>query len=76
MLHSVRFIGELFKIRLVSVKIMRQCILRCLSKPEDEDWLERLCVLLTTIGKELECPTPLPAGKLTKKKSSVEMVCY
>lgn len=55
---------------------MRQCILRCLSKPEDEDWLERLCVLLTTIGKELECPTPLPAGKLTKKKSSVEMVCY
>lgn len=57
-----RFIGELFKLRILSVKIMHQCILRLLSQPEDEESLECLCRLLSTIGKELEFPQPV-AGR-------------
>jgi hypothetical protein len=61
----IRFIGELFKLRILSVKVMHQCILRLLSQPEDEDSLECLCVLLSTIGKELETPMQAPAGRST-----------
>ena len=55
-LGNIRFIGELFKLRILSAKIMHQCILRLLSQPEDEESLECLCRLLSTIGKELETP--------------------
>ena len=51
--------------RILSVKVMHQCILRLLSQPEDEDSLECLCVLLSTIGKELETATQAPAGRST-----------
>jgi hypothetical protein len=47
------------------VKVMHQCILKLLSQPEDEESLERLCTLLSTIGKELETPMQAPAGRLT-----------
>ena len=53
-LGNIRFIGELFKLRILSAKIMHQCILRLLSQPEDEESIECLCRLLSTIGKELE----------------------
>lgn len=33
---------------------MHQCIIRLLAQPEDEESLEALCLLLSTIGKELE----------------------
>lgn len=51
--------------RILSVKIMHQCILRLLSQPEDEESLECLCRLLSTIGKELETPMQVPAGRST-----------
>jgi hypothetical protein len=44
---------------------MHQCILRLLSQPEDEESLECLCRLLSTIGKELETPMQAPAGRST-----------
>nr|CAH0099116.1 unnamed protein product [Daphnia galeata] len=62
-LKTMRFIGELFKLRILSAKIMHQCVLRCLGQPDDEDSLERLCTLLSAIGKELETPMQAPAGR-------------
>lgn len=50
---TVRFIGELYKINMLNDKIMHQCIQLLLSN-EDEDSLECLCKLLTTIGKNIE----------------------
>ena len=35
---------------------MHKCIVRLLAQPGDEESLEALCRLLSTIGKELENP--------------------
>ncbi|XP_058810596.1 eukaryotic translation initiation factor 4 gamma 3-like isoform X2 [Phymastichus coffea] len=50
---NIRFIGELFKQNMLTSKIMHQCI-QHLLKNTDEENLECLCKLLTTIGKALE----------------------
>lgn len=50
---TVRFIGELYKIDMLTVKIMRQCVLNLLESPTEEK-IERLCKLLTTIGAKME----------------------
>ncbi|XP_076376961.1 eukaryotic translation initiation factor 4 gamma isoform X2 [Megalopta genalis] len=50
---NIRFIGELYKQRMLTTKIMRACIEQLLNQT-DEDSLECLCKLLTTIGKDLE----------------------
>ncbi|KAF6198194.1 hypothetical protein GE061_007941 [Apolygus lucorum] len=49
----VRFIGELYKLHMLTPKIMHGCITTLLSQVAEES-LECLCKLLTTIGKELE----------------------
>jgi hypothetical protein len=53
---NFRFIGELFKLEILSLDSMHYSILRLLGRPEDETSLECLCVLLTAIGKQLETP--------------------
>ncbi|KAL6260894.1 hypothetical protein P5V15_008422 [Pogonomyrmex californicus] len=50
---NIRFIGELYKQQILTTKIMHRCI-RHLLEQNDEDNLECLCKLLTTIGKDLE----------------------
>ncbi|KAL0133320.1 hypothetical protein PUN28_000815 [Cardiocondyla obscurior] len=50
---NIRFIGELYKQQILTTKIMHRCI-RHLLDQNDEDNLECLCKLLTTIGKDLE----------------------
>lgn len=45
--------GELFKQQMLTVKIMLRCV-NILLENKDEDSLECLCKLLTTIGKDLE----------------------
>lgn len=52
-----RFIGELFRQQILTGKIMHRCI-RHLLDQNDEDNLECLCKLLTTIGKDLESKAP------------------
>lgn len=52
-----RFIGELYKQQILTTKIMHRCI-RHLLDQNDEDNLECLCKLLTTIGKDLEAKGP------------------
>lgn len=50
---TVRFIGELYKIDMLNDKIMLNCISLLLDNG-DEDSLECLCKLLTTIGLRME----------------------
>ncbi|XP_012530181.1 eukaryotic translation initiation factor 4 gamma 3 isoform X2 [Monomorium pharaonis] len=54
---NIRFIGELYKQQILTTKIMHRCI-RHLLEQNDEDNLECLCKLLTTIGKDLELKGP------------------
>ena len=70
-LGHIRFIGELFKQRMLSSRIMHECIHRLFRKLEqdlhDEESLECLCQLLTTIGKPLEEPVLVRHVPLTTK---------
>ncbi|XP_073731303.1 eukaryotic translation initiation factor 4 gamma 3 isoform X3 [Misgurnus anguillicaudatus] len=50
---NIRFIGELFKLRMLTEAIMHDCVVKLL-KNHDEESLECLCRLLTTIGKDLD----------------------
>ncbi|XP_022217232.1 eukaryotic translation initiation factor 4 gamma 3 isoform X3 [Drosophila obscura] len=50
---TVRFIGELFKISMLTGKIIYSCI-DTLLNPHSEDMLECLCKLLTTVGAKFE----------------------
>nr|XP_042899428.1 LOW QUALITY PROTEIN: eukaryotic translation initiation factor 4 gamma 3 [Parasteatoda tepidariorum] len=52
-LGNIRFIGELFKLGMLTEPIMHECIKRLISQG-DEESLECLCKLLKTIGKELD----------------------
>ncbi|KAL1116881.1 hypothetical protein AAG570_005350 [Ranatra chinensis] len=49
----VRFIGELYKLQMLTPNIMHNCVKQLISKI-DEESLECLCKLLMTIGKDLE----------------------
>ncbi|KAK2702923.1 eukaryotic translation initiation factor 4 gamma 1-like [Artemia franciscana] len=53
MLGNIRFIGELFKLRMLTIKIMNFCISKLLKSREEEQ-LECLCILISTIGKTYE----------------------
>lgn len=53
-LGNIRFIGELFKLKMLSEGIMHECIYRLLRSGSDEESLECFCRLITTTGKELD----------------------
>lgn len=50
---NIRFIGELYKLQMLTCKIMHNCVNHLLNLG-DEESLECLCKLLTTIGQGLE----------------------
>jgi translation initiation factor 4G len=56
---DIIFIGELYKEKMLTDKIMHECVFRRLlgdvKNPIESD-LEALCKLLTTIGKVLDVP--------------------
>nr|XP_057935680.1 eukaryotic translation initiation factor 4 gamma 1-like isoform X2 [Doryrhamphus excisus] len=52
-LGNIKFIGELFKFNMLTEVIMHDCIVKLL-KNHDEESLECLCRLLSTIGKDLD----------------------
>ena len=48
-----RFIGELYNHKMLTARIMHECVIKLLAAPPtDEESLESLCKLLTTTGKE------------------------
>ncbi|KAL1736429.1 hypothetical protein EV714DRAFT_242944 [Schizophyllum commune] len=57
-LGLIRFIGELFKLQMLTERIMHQCVQKLLGNvdnPEEEE-IESLCKLLTTVGELLDTP--------------------
>lgn len=53
---NIRFIGELFKLKMISETIMHECVFKLLRSEgnSQEESLECLCGLLTTIGELLD----------------------
>ena len=58
MLGNIKFIGELFKKQMLTERIMHTCIMKLLgeTKNPDEEDVEALCKLLSTIGGQLDHP--------------------
>ncbi len=52
-LGNIKFIGELFKLKMLTEPIMHDCIVK-LKKKKEEESLECLCCLMSTIGKDLD----------------------
>ncbi|TWW71820.1 eukaryotic translation initiation factor 4 gamma 3-like [Takifugu flavidus] len=59
LLGTVRFIGELFKLKMIWEPIIHTCIGKLLQD-ECEDSLECVCKLLSTVGKDLDTGTERP----------------
>ncbi|KAK0195866.1 hypothetical protein F5146DRAFT_308587 [Armillaria mellea] len=57
-LGLIKFIGELFKLQMLTERTMHECVKKLLGNienPEEEE-IESLCVLLTAVGKLLDTP--------------------
>lgn len=49
----MKLIGELFKLKMLTVNIVHSCMVK-LQKDEHEESLECLCKLMSTIGIDLD----------------------
>ncbi|XP_077244883.1 eukaryotic translation initiation factor 4G-like isoform X2 [Tasmannia lanceolata] len=58
MLGNIRLIGELYKTRMLTERIMHECIKKLLGQYEspDEEDVEALCKLMSTIGEMIDHP--------------------
>ncbi|CAA2956164.1 eukaryotic translation initiation factor 4G-like [Olea europaea subsp. europaea] len=58
MLGNIRLIGELYKKRMLTERIMHECIKKLLGQYQnlDEEDVEALCKLMSTIGKMIDHP--------------------
>lgn len=58
----IKFIGQLFKLQIIPPQIIHDCIEALLSDSDrpEEDAIESLCSLLTTIGSMLDTPEARP----------------
>lgn len=57
-LGLIKFIGELFKLQMLTERIMHECVKKLLgnvANPEEEE-IESLCKLLSTVGSLLDTP--------------------
>ncbi|KAG2137370.1 armadillo-type protein [Suillus cothurnatus] len=57
-LNLITFIGELFKVRMLTERIMHGCVMKLLGNIEnpEEEKIESLCQLLKTVGQLLDTP--------------------
>lgn len=55
-LGNIRFIGELYRISMLNGRIMHECIQKLLGCT-DEESLECMCRLITTVGQQLDLET-------------------
>src|SRR5262249_28028840 len=55
-LGLIKFIGELFKLSMLTERIMHECVKKLLGNVEDpeEEEIESLCKLLSTVGASLD----------------------
>lgn len=68
-LGNIRFIGELFNLKMLTVPIMHDCVMKLL-KERDEESMECLCMLLSTCGKNLD----LKKAKVKKPNKCITVV--
>jgi translation initiation factor 4G len=54
-LGLIKFIGEMFKLQMLTERIMHECVKKLLVNPEEED-IESVCQLLTSVGQLLDVP--------------------
>ena len=54
--NNIRFLGELFKLKMLSETIMHECIVRLLRSSSDEHSLEICAIVMTITGKDLDRP--------------------
>ncbi|CAB4041113.1 eukaryotic translation initiation factor 4 gamma 1 isoform X1, partial [Paramuricea clavata] len=59
MLGNIKFLGELFKLKLLTENIVHDCVLKLL-RAGDEESLESMCKLLFTIGEDLDSDKAKP----------------
>ncbi|XP_068504817.1 eukaryotic translation initiation factor 4 gamma 1a isoform X3 [Syngnathus scovelli] len=82
-LGNIKFIGELFKFKMLTEAIMHDCVVKLL-KNHDEESLECLCRLLSTIGKDLDFEKAKPLmdqyfhqmGKIIKEKKTSSRIRF
>jgi translation initiation factor 4G len=57
-LGLIKFIGELFKLQMLTERIMHECVKKLLGNVEnpEEEEIESLCQLLKTVGQQLDVP--------------------
>ena len=55
-LGNIRFLGELFKLKMLSETILHECIVRLLRSSSDEKSLECFACLVSVTGKDLDKP--------------------
>ena len=72
-LGNIQFIGELYKFKMLTARTMHQCIEK-LIKTTDEESLECMCRLLTTVGKDLELETSDRISKANSADEAKKMV--
>uniref|UniRef100_A0A8C5Q9N7 Eukaryotic translation initiation factor 4 gamma 3 n=1 Tax=Leptobrachium leishanense TaxID=445787 RepID=A0A8C5Q9N7_9ANUR len=80
---NIKFIGELFKLKMLTEAIMHDCVVKLL-KNHDEESLECLCRLLTTIGKDLDFEKAKPRmdqyfhqmGKIVKERKTSSRIRF
>ena len=61
-LGNIRFIGELYMRQMLTARIMHECVQKLLET-RDEESLECLCLLLTTVGQVLDTETKQKLSK-------------
>ncbi|KAJ3594964.1 hypothetical protein NHX12_004269 [Muraenolepis orangiensis] len=82
-LGNIKFIGELFKLKMLTEAIMHDCVVKLL-KNHDEESLECLCRLLSTIGKDLDFEKAKPRmeqyftqlDKVTKERKTSSRIRF
>ncbi|KIJ05692.1 hypothetical protein PAXINDRAFT_103675 [Paxillus involutus ATCC 200175] len=57
-LGLIKFFGELFKLKLLTERVMHECVKKLLVNVEnpEEEGIEGLCQLLKTVGQQLDVP--------------------
>ena len=57
-LSLIQFVGELYKLQMLTQRIVRECIKKLLGDVDNpgEEEIEKLCRLLMTVGKSLDTP--------------------
>ena len=58
-LSNICFIGELFRLQMLSEAIMNECVTQLLKSASNEKKLECCCKLLTVIGKSSDTQTAM-----------------